>query len=131
MNINAVNDPPIFLLGNGGPSASIQSQENQRLAALVNVLEPDDGILTFSISGGADQNLFSIDTSTGELNFILAPDFEYPTDSNSDNIYEVTITATDSTNLSTSQNLSVSITDMIDLSTYIFNNAGSVVQNMI
>ncbi len=126
INITAVNDPPIFLLGNGGPSASIQSQENQRLAALVNVLEPDDGILTFSISGGADQNLFSIDTSTGELNFILAPDFEYPTDSNSDNIYEVTITATDSTNLSTSQNLSVSVTDMIDLSTYIFNNAGSV-----
>jgi hypothetical protein len=126
INITAVNDPPIFLLGNGGPNASIQSQENQKLAALVNVLEPDDGILTFSITGGADQNLFSIDASTGELNFNAAPDFEYPTDANNDNVYEVIVTATDSTSLSTSQNLSVSVTDMIDLSTYIFNNAGSV-----
>ena len=126
INITAVNDPPIFLLGNGGPNANIQSQENQKLAALVNVLEPDDGILTFSITGGADQNLFSIDASTGELNFNAAPDFEYPTDANNDNVYEVIVTATDSTSISTSQNLSVSVTDMIDLSTYIFNNAGSV-----
>ena len=126
INITAVNDPPIFLLGNGGPNASIQSQENQKLAALVNVLEPDDGILTFSITGGADQNLFSIDASTGELNFNAAPDFEYPTDANNDNVYEVVFTATDSTSISTKSKLISLVTDMIDLSTYIFNNAGSV-----
>ncbi len=46
------------------------------------------------MSGGADQSLFVIDATTGDLTFNTAPDFEHPTDANGDNDYEVQITAT-------------------------------------
>ena len=34
--------------------------------------------LTYSIVGGADAALFTIDAATGALSFIAAPDFEAP-----------------------------------------------------
>ena len=50
--------------------------------------------VTFSLIGGADQSKFSI-TSGGSLSFIAAPDFEVPTDANGDNVYDVTVQASD------------------------------------
>ncbi|WP_305983636.1 Ig-like domain-containing protein, partial [Roseivirga thermotolerans] len=49
--------------------------------------------VTYTITGGADQSLFNIDESTGVLSFLAAPDFENPTDSDSDNEYLVEVTA--------------------------------------
>jgi hypothetical protein len=51
---------------------------------------PASGFI-YEISGGADAALFTIDPTTGTLNFKVAPDFENPTDANKDNTYEVTI----------------------------------------
>ncbi len=45
--------------------------------------------------GGADAGAFSI-TNAGVLTFSTPPDFETPTDDDGDNVYEITITATDS-----------------------------------
>ena len=53
----------------------------------------DGDTLTFSISGGADAALFDIDSSSGALSFLAAPDFENPTDAGADNTYEVVVTA--------------------------------------
>ena len=50
--------------------------------------------VTFSIVGGADQAKFAI-TSGGVLSFIAAPNFEAPTDANGDNVYVVTVQASD------------------------------------
>ena len=50
--------------------------------------------VNWSISGGSDQSKFEIN-SNGTLNFKIAPDFEVPTDSDYDNIYNVKIRATD------------------------------------
>ncbi|MBS1187934.1 MAG: hypothetical protein H6R04_1952 [Burkholderiaceae bacterium] len=50
--------------------------------------------LAYSLSGGADKDLFSIDASTGAVTFKAAPDFEAPTDSNHDNVYDITVTVT-------------------------------------
>ena len=51
----------------------------------------------YEISGGADAALFTIDPTTGTLNFKVAPDFENPTDANKDNTYEVTIRISNAT----------------------------------
>ena len=51
--------------------------------------------VTWSLNGGADVDKFSIDSSSGALSFISAPDYESPTDSDSDNKYEVIVQATD------------------------------------
>ena len=50
-----------------------------------------DTEILYEISGGPDASLFTINTDTGALDFIVAPDFENPTDADKDNIYEVTV----------------------------------------
>ncbi len=51
--------------------------------------------VTYSISGGADQALFVIDPDTGRLTYLTVPDYEHPTDSDADNLYQLLITFTD------------------------------------
>ncbi|WP_149304988.1 cadherin domain-containing protein [Pareuzebyella sediminis] len=72
----------------------------------------DTGI-TYALASGGDNDLFSIDGSTGVLTFQSTPDYESPNDANSDNDYEITVTATDGDG-STDQNLIVSVTDIPD-----------------
>lgn len=68
-----------------------------------------DTIVTWTITGGADQTLFTIDTTTGELSFITAPQYLSPADSDVNNTYIVQVTATDAQGGTTTQTLTVSI----------------------
>ena len=61
--------------------------------------------VTFSITGGADAAKFSIQLSTGALNFNTAPDFEAPSDTNGDNVYLVQVTANDGAGGTATQDL--------------------------
>ncbi len=45
---------------------------------------------------GADTDSFTIDAATGIVSSTANLDFEIPTDANTDNVYELTIIATDS-----------------------------------
>ncbi|KRA83150.1 hypothetical protein ASD76_03505 [Altererythrobacter sp. Root672] len=65
--------------------------------------------VTFSISGGADAALFQV-TGAGALSFRVPPDFEAPTDANGDNVYEVTLAASDG-RASSSLALRITVTD--------------------
>ncbi len=51
--------------------------------------------LGYSITGGADAAKFNINSSTGDLTFAAAPDFESPTDVGGNNIYDVTVQVSD------------------------------------
>ena len=63
---------------------------------ILTVSDPNPGdIVTFSITGGADQSLFTLNSLTGQLTFMAPPDFENPLDTDGNNIYEVEITAYD------------------------------------
>lgn len=68
---------------------------------------------TFSIVGGADSVKFEI-TGGSNLSFIAAPDFETPTDANSDNVYEVTVRVTDAASNTADATVSVGVTDVGD-----------------
>ncbi|MEM8641309.1 MAG: DUF4347 domain-containing protein [Cyanobacteria bacterium P01_G01_bin.54] len=70
--------------------------------------------LTYSITGGEDAALFEIDAVTGELSFITAPDFENPGDVGANNTYTLQITVTDAEGLTDSQDLVVTVTDVIE-----------------
>lgn len=61
----------------------------------VQAFDPDGDPITFSVSGGADADDFQIDTATGEISFIVTPDFQAPQDGDGDNTYHVEITASD------------------------------------
>lgn len=47
----------------------------------------------YFIDSGTDADKFVINQDSGVLSFIDPPDFDYPSDANSDNIYEVTVGA--------------------------------------
>ncbi|MBK8961158.1 MAG: FG-GAP repeat protein [Proteobacteria bacterium] len=70
-------------------------------------------LLTYSISGGADASLFTIDSATGVVRFVAAPDFEAPQDSNADNVYQLQIMASDGI-VSSEQSLGITVTDAND-----------------
>ena len=63
--------------------------------------DPDAGTtLTYSISG-ADASLFNINATTGVVTFKSAPNYEAPTDAGGNNVYDITVGASDGTTTTT------------------------------
>lgn len=74
------------------------------------------GTMTYAIVAGDDGALFSINGSSGALAFASAPNYEIPGDADTDNIYEVTVSATNNGTpaLSDTKKLFVTVTDAAD-----------------
>ncbi len=106
------NSPPKIISDGGGTSTTLSMEENQKVATIVTATDADGDAITYSISGGADAALFQI-SSGGTLSFIAAPDYEKPHDSNNDNIYVVTVTASDGSQQA-SQTLNIVIKDVLE-----------------
>ena len=81
--------------------------------------------LSFAISGGADQDFFAIDSTSGALSFISAPDFEAPQDQGADNTYQVELAVLDEQSKSSNLALQVMVTDVDDVAPA-FTSAASV-----
>ena len=105
------NDAPTITSNGGGPTAIANAQENTTAVTTVTATDPDGDTPTFSITGGADAARFDIDPNSGELTFKPAPDFENPTDSDTDNVYVVEVTADDGNGGTDVQTISVTVTD--------------------
>jgi hypothetical protein len=124
MNLNWIrlttiggNQAPTITSDGGGATATINAAENQTAVTDVDATDDTDSEgsgLSYSISGGVDASLFSIDPSTGVLSFISAPDYENPTDSGVDNVYDVQVTVTDSGGLTDVQDIAVTVTDVVE-----------------
>ena len=114
LSINVVDDTgsaPVFTQA----SVSINVDENTASAiytAQATDVDPGDS-LTYSIDG-TDAELFTINSSSGELSFNSAPDFENPSDNGKDNTYDLTITANDSIGKQASQSLAITVTNIND-----------------
>jgi len=104
------------------PTGEIHVTENTTNVAQVVAVDPDAGqTLTYSIEGGADKDLFTIDPATGALKFKAAPDFEHPTDAGADNVYDVVVGVKDNgaVPMSDTQALAVRVTDAAETSTLV------------
>jgi|GEM_PF-1978703 len=95
--------------------AEIFMAENSAAVATITATDADlpAQALTYAITGGVDSALFTINSSSGELTFTAAPDFETPKDSGADNIYNLTVQVSDGT-LAALQDISVAITGITD-----------------
>ena len=89
--------------------AAVSAQENQVAAYEAAATDADGDPLVYSLSG-TDAALFTINADTGEVSFIAAPDFEAPGDDDRDNVYDITVTASDGTNR-TDHNVAITVTD--------------------
>ena len=74
------------------------------------------GSLTYTLSG-TDAGLFSVDAGTGVVSMV-ARDFESPADANADNVYEVTLVATDDDGNTDSEDFTVTVTDVAETVTF-------------
>ena len=108
--------------GSTGAASSAKSvPENQTAVATFTA----DEAVTWSITGGADAAKFAIDPSTGAVTFLAAPDFEVPTDSGTNNVYDLVITAKDAANNTSSQSLAVTVTNLDEVPPQITGPSGA------
>jgi hypothetical protein len=85
INVLPANDAPVITSDGGGELATVSVAENTTAVTTVTAADVDAGdTLTYSIVGGDDAGLFTIDASTGALSFVTAPDFEAPGDADGD-----------------------------------------------
>ena len=91
----------------------------------------DDGPSDPSIYslGGVDAAAFTIDDATGELSFAADPDYDAPADQDSDNVYWVEVSATDSNSETSTLELGITITNLNDSAPAIADQSFSVDEN--
>ena len=108
ISINNLNDnaPQFDLSAN-----SFDVAENTTAVTTVSASDADGDDLTFSLTNSTDSNLFTLDSTSGALAFISAPDFETPQDSNADNTYDLELNVFDGAN-TTTQSVSVTVTNV-------------------
>ena len=122
ITVSDVNETPTIT-----SAATSSLSENTSSVITLTATDPESEALTYSITGGVDASLFTVNSSTGVLSFITAPDYETPEDllptfesggdpdiprGKRDNTYEVQVTATDSSGLSVSKTIFASVSDL-------------------
>jgi hypothetical protein len=106
-----VNEAPVFT-----SMASMSVKETLRVVGIVKAKDEDrvdKARLRYSVSGGADKNLFTINGITGQLAFKSLRDFEVPSDADKNNIFDVAVSVTDGT-LTAVQTIAVTLADVVD-----------------
>ena len=71
--------------------------------------------VSWVIIGGEDQDLFSIESNTGKLEFTYPVDYEHPLDFDFDNTYNVIVEAIDLSKNSSSQELFITVENSLDV----------------
>jgi hypothetical protein len=111
----------VALLGTGQsgevisvPTLSLASIAENSTGTVYTALatDPDAGTtLTYALSG-TDSSLFNIDSSTGAVSFKSAPNYEAPADAGGNNVYDITVSASDGVNTSAEQAVAITVTDV-------------------
>lgn len=107
---------PVITSNSGDATASVNVDENSTAVTTVTSTFAEGNAITYTLSGGADQSKFTINSSTGDLTFVAPPDFEAPTDADENNMFEVMVRATDNeTGKFDEQALTVTVTDISEV----------------
>jgi len=124
--IGANDDPELAVPG------SVAFEENAIGTVLTAMASDVDGPAPVLSLTGGDAGLFTIDQASGALSFISAPDFETPADTNGDNVYDLTIVATDDLGATAEQAVAINVTDVDEapvinarINEFHYDNAGA------
>lgn len=101
-------------------SSSFSAAENIATSATAATIRVSESS-TVTISSGADSARFNItksDTDTAIIKFNASPDFEAPIDVGGNNVYEITLTATDATTNAGTQSITITVTDVVDTTSF-------------
>ncbi|MDE0352917.1 MAG: Ig-like domain-containing protein [bacterium] len=129
VTVSGVNDSPSIT---GGPASVSYAENDSAAVGTYTATDPEDDSITWSVSG-TDAADFSITSPGGVLTFASSPDYESPADADTDNVYSVTVEASDG-NTSTTRAVTVTVTGVNEPPTvsgdatqnYAENGAGAV-----
>ncbi len=122
LTVTNVNEAPVFTSG-----VSVSVAEGLAGAYAATATDDENDTLSYAISG-ADAALFDIDSATGAVSFKVLPDFEAPADQNSDNTYDIIVTADDGNGHLVNQAVAITVTDQNDDPVFTSAAAASVVE---
>ncbi|MEI8159324.1 MAG: cadherin repeat domain-containing protein, partial [Burkholderiales bacterium] len=80
----------------------------------VTAIDVDGGSVRSYAIAGTDAALFDINATSGVVTFKAVPDYEAPTDAGADNVYDITVMASDGVNTSTAQAVAITVTDVVE-----------------
>jgi hypothetical protein len=101
-------------------SSSFSAAENIATSANAATIQVSESA-TVTISSGADAARFNItrsETNTAIIKFNVSPNFEAPADVGGNNVYEITLTATDTAANAGTQSITITVTDVVDTSAF-------------
>jgi hypothetical protein len=107
--------PPTFT-----SSSTFSAAENIATSATAATIRVSESA-TVTISSGADAARFNIsrsETNTAIIKFNASPNYEAPTDVGGNNVYEITLTATDAAANAGTQSITITVTDVVDTSSF-------------
>ena len=107
--------PPTF-----ASSSTFSAEENIATSATAATISVSESA-TVTISSGADAARFTItrsETNTAIIKFNVSPDFEAPADVGGNNVYELTLTATDTAANAGTQSITITVNDVVDTSAF-------------
>ena len=108
IDLTDVNEAPTIT---GGPTSSSVS-ENSTSVDTYTASDPDaSDTLTWSVEGANDGSFFEV-SSGGVLSFRNAPDFEDKQDAGANNVYNVSVTVTDTGGMSATRAVAVTVTNI-------------------
>ena len=108
VTVEAVNEPPVIT---GADTLSYKENGTATLHTF-RAADPERSAITWSLSG-ADAGDFTI-SDTGVLAFARPPDYESPTDSGRDNVYEVTVEARDDDFITGTLQVTITVVNLTD-----------------
>ena len=109
VTVEAVDEAPEF---RSGSQDSFSYRENGTASLYTyRATDPEGAEVVWSVSG-ADRDDFEISEDGGALTFGEPPDHDEPADNDGDNVYEVTVVATDQTGHAANLPVTVTVTDV-------------------
>jgi len=101
-------------------TTTFSSSENTSITLAAATIKVSESA-TVTISSGIDAALFTIsnsDSVTALIKFKISPDYEAPSDSGANNVYDLVLTATDPSGNAGTQTITITVTDVVDTSSF-------------
>ena len=124
--ITNVNEAPVL------SAATFSIAEQSTAVGTISASDPDGSTsLTYSLASGSDaidDGLLSINSSTGVVSFLAAPNYESPGDQGLNNVYNFTVNVSDGS-IVTSKAYSVSVGNVNEAPVFSIASAQNIVEN--
>ena len=104
------NRAPAFT---SSPTISVDENATGTLYTFA-VSDPDGDTVSVSVVPGGDEAAFDIDTTASTISAAEPLDFETPADANGDNVYNITLEATDPGGLTAQLDLAITVNDVAE-----------------